>query len=70
MSGAIEVYFTVTVNGAPKHLPVADTTITTSLATTPRTWVKVSANGRLLEAYVIDQSYEEALNRRNLARGK
>jgi hypothetical protein len=70
MSGAIEVYFTVTVNGWPKHLPVADTTITTSETTTPRTWVKVSENGRLLEAYAIDQSYEEALNRRNLARGR
>jgi hypothetical protein len=70
MSDAIAAYFTVTVNGWPKHLPVADTTITTSAATTPRTWVKVSANGRLLEAFVIDQSYEEALTRRNLARGK
>lgn len=70
MSDAIAAYFTVTVNGRPKHLPVADTTITTSAATTPRTWVKVSANGRLLEAFVIDQSYEEALTRRNLARSK
>jgi hypothetical protein len=70
MSGVIETYFTVTVNGAPKLLSVADTTITTSAATTPRTWVKVSVNGRLLEAYVIDQSYEEALHRRNLACGK
>jgi hypothetical protein len=70
MSGVIETYFTVTVNGWPKHLPVANTSITASSTTTPRTWVKVSVNGRLLEAFVIDQSYEEALNRRNLARGK
>ena len=70
MSSATEAHFTVTVNGWPKNLPVAGTTITTTTATTPRTWVKVSANGRLLEAFVIDQSYEEALTRRDLARGK
>jgi hypothetical protein len=69
MSGTIEAHFTVTVNGWPKHLPVAGTTITTS-ATTPRTWVKVTVNGRLLEAFVIDQSYEEALSRWQQARGK
>jgi hypothetical protein len=69
MSGATEAFFMVTVNGCPKRLPVAGTTIATSAATTPRTWVKVSVNGRLLEAFVIDQSYEEALTRRDLARG-
>jgi hypothetical protein len=70
MSAAIETYFTVTVNGYPKYLPVIGTTITTSATTTPRTWVKLTVNGRLLEAFLIDQSYEEALSRWQLARGK
>ena len=64
----MEGYFTVTINGIPKRLPFAGTSITTSTLPPPRTWVKLSVNGRITEAYLIDQSYEEAMHRRSQAR--
>jgi hypothetical protein len=65
----MERFFTITMNGRPMQIPLAGTTITTSNATpTPRTWVKLSVNGRITDAFLIDQAYEEAIRRRDQAR--
>lgn len=66
----MEQHFTVTINGVPKHLPLAGTTITTSPTPSPRTWVKLSVNDRITAAFLIDQAYEEALRRLDLARAR
>jgi hypothetical protein len=64
----MEKFFTITMNGLPMQIPVAGTTITTFASPTPRTWVKLSVNGRITNAFLIDQEYEEAVRRRDEAR--
>jgi hypothetical protein len=64
----MEKFFTITMNGRPMQVPLAGTVITTSATATPRTWVKLSANGRITDAFLIDQAYEEAIRRRDQAR--
>jgi hypothetical protein len=64
----MERFFTITMNGRPMQVPVAGTTITTSASPTPRTWVKLSVNGRITNAFLIDQGYDEAVRRRDEAR--
>jgi hypothetical protein len=64
----MERFFTITMNGRPMQIPLAGTTITTSASATPRTWVKLSVNGRITDAFLIDQAYEEAISRRDQAR--
>jgi hypothetical protein len=65
---SMERFFTITMNGRPIQVPVAGTTITTAATPTPRTWVKLSALGRITDAFIIDQTYEEAVRRRDEAR--
>lgn len=64
----MERFFTITMNGRPMQIPLAGTTITTSSSPTPRTWVKLSVNGRITDAFLIDEAYEEAIRRRDQAR--
>ena len=64
----MENTFTVTLHGVPMDLPYAGTTISTTALPPPRTWVKLSVQGRIVAAYLVDQAYDEAVRRRDRAR--
>ncbi len=66
----MEHLFTVTVNGVLKHLPCTDTTISASTAPPPRTWVKLFVNQRIAAAFLIEETFEEAVRRRTQARAQ